>query len=170
MKVSLKNLVMPSCFLAAGLFMSCGETFSRGKATQYCQNFGKTQQELEQILSPDDAREVQVKLDSMAYRDVFNTTKLAKDSSAVAEFNKIAAKYNNRIDKEGHEQGLENIKKDDINAKEYKNITNWEAKTLRQFFIDKFAYRNFFKKNGIMDDNLDKICTQVEEQIKPTLK
>lgn len=161
MNISLKNLVMPSCFLAAGAFISCDNMFAENNAVRYCRNHDKTQLELEQILSDDnETRSVQSKLDSMAYRDIFNSTCAAKDSAAVAQFNKIASKYDNTIEA----RGLDNIKKDGISAREFDEITAVGG-NLRQFKTDKFAYRNFFKKIGIMNDGLDKKCTEFEKEI-----
>ena len=86
MNVSLKTF-MPVA--AAGLLglSACSDVKERAK--DYMQD--RPYSEYAELTNTKNHAFVQSRLDSMAYRDIFNGTKLAEDSASVAEFNKIAA-------------------------------------------------------------------------------
>ena len=87
MKVSSIKTILPVA--AAGLMAlatSCSTATER--AEKYMEETNRTQAELNAIKSGN----VQSKLDSIAYRDIFMGTEAAKDSANLAEFNKIAAR------------------------------------------------------------------------------
>ena len=96
MNVSLKTF-MP--VVAAGLLglNACSHVEERAK--DYMQD--KAYSEFVELTNTSNTTLIQSRLDSLAYRDIFNGTKLANDSASVAEFNKIAAclrGYNNEYD------------------------------------------------------------------------
>lgn len=141
--------------------------------------------------------QTQSSLDSVAYRNVFEGTSLAKDSAAVKTFNRIAAdtrpniKYNeNQADIYNTiSDSLDNKTKDlgitkksfDANQKEYNKITEWRSSGIttrmepmrdkiiatKQFKADSMAYEKFFKDNGILTDNLKKQLKSVAKKVKP---
>lgn len=136
--------------------------------------------------------DMQSSLDSVAYKDIFNGTKAAKDSSKVAEFNKIAAKM--KVDKNinTYNEAFKNLdnkmldmgittKAHKTNLKEYKNYKYTESilwmshsysdnsKVLqcRQFKTDSIAYNQFFKKHNLLNDSVISQITKVSKKIKP---
>lgn len=136
--------------------------------------------------------DIQSSLDSVAYKDIFNGTKAAKDSSKVAEFNKIAAKM--KVDKniKTYEEAFKNLdnktlnmgittKEHKMNLKEYNNyeykksvgrfiynhIDNSKVLQCRQFKADSIAYNKFFKKHNLLNDSVISQITKVSKKIKP---
>lgn len=111
----------------------------------------------------------QSKLDSVAYRDVFNTTPAAKDSSAIAEFNKIA-KENLASSDIYQNKALARV----TSVKEYDNImTNVNKinvstrKTYLQYVTDSIAYRKFFEKHNLLDKNTLDLIKNISKRIRP---
>lgn len=116
----------------------------------------------------------QSKLDSVAFRDVFNSTVAAKDSSKVAEFNKIAATYRASSRTEC-EEILANI----TTLREFNNIKNKASKAgailadystryeYLQHKTDSIAYRRFFEKNNLLNKKTLSRFNQVIKKIKP---
>ncbi len=139
---------------------------------------------------------LQSSLDSVAYRNLFEGTALAKDSARVKEFNDIARKtrpnirsisgesdYNRIID------ALDNKVKDmgitkrdfDANANEYSKIghyrsagigSTWEREldrnvAVHQFKADSLAYEKFFRRNKILTDSVKKEIKNIAKIIKP---
>lgn len=136
--------------------------------------------------------DMQSSLDSVAYKDIFNGTKAAKDSSKVAEFNKIAGQM--KVDKniKTYNEAFKNLdnkildmgittKEHKMNLKEYNNYqctehTGWvrhreidNSKVLqcRQFKTDSIAYNKFFKKHNLLNDSVINQITKVSKKIKP---
>ncbi len=136
--------------------------------------------------------DIQSSLDSVAYKDIFNGTKAAKDSSKIAEFNKIAAKM--KVDKNinTYNEAFKNLdnkmlymnittKEHKMNLKEYKNyeykksvgrfiynhIDNSKILQCRQFKADSIAYNQFFKKHNLLNDSVISQITKVSKKIKP---
>ena len=112
----------------------------------------------------------QSKLDSIAYRDVFNTTEAAKDSSKVAEFNKIANQ--NRSDK------VYKMLADKATVNEYNKISEdaWKKRwnfpsSLELEYIqhknDSIAYRQFFEKHNLLNGKTLKLFNKISKQIRP---
>ncbi len=123
---------------------------------------------------------IQSRLDSMAYRDIFNTIVAAKDSSKVAEFNKIAAtirpSFVSTNAQDCYSEINENLIKQGITVGEHKKIASdsdfvgisWNDIALRFLFnADGWAYRRFFNKIGILDDKLSAKCDSVSQIIMP---
>ena len=176
MKVSFKTF-MPMAVAGMLSLASC-ETVN-DRARKYMSETNRTQMELEELTRGEDEGTIQSRLDSLAYRDIFNSTQAAKDSVHVAEFNKIAAKMRPNvkggdmwgkiaaIDVRMIEEGisikeLEKIDDKDIIFKEDPKRIN-----IRQHYADDWAYRKFFSKIGIMNDSIAKKCDEVSKKIRP---
>ena len=130
-------------------------------------------------------------VDAMAYRDLFYSTELAKDSSAVAEFNKIAQNASlenvkiNRWEVEPLKKHIIYIaKKDGISideADELKSALNKYARRSKwlsicesasaakiQFFSDKYFYENYFKGYNLLNDTIfTKKLKETADCLKP---
>ena len=102
----------------------------------------------------------QAEADSAFYRNIFNQTQAAKDSSAVADFNKIASGMKNlsadrrkslsqEILKNAQENGADIEQTNIIKGVQY--ISNSLAIRTKQKLADSFVYGNLFKKYGITD-------------------
>lgn len=135
--------------LGAMALASC--TQPMGKIKEYCEEYDKSAVEYKECIdkcegkfSPKD----QAVLDSLVYRDLLNTTKLAKDSSAIAEFNKIAA--TNKYDEQKYSDFENNLLENGISTKEYNNIRSHVSPAGRQFESDKVLYGKLFREKGVM--------------------
>jgi len=119
------------------------------------------------------SRTLQSKLDSVAFRDVFNGTNAAKDSSKVAEFNKIAS-----INRTG--SVINTLKGTGISTREFHDIRkeaenmSWSPKKIGevfkeqlQFKTDSIQYRKFFEKHNLLDKKTLKHFNDVCKKIKP---
>jgi len=116
---------------------------------------------------------LQSRLDSVAFRDVLNGTNAVKDSTKVAEFNKIASANRYRSVTEG-------LKNTEISVKEYDKIIkdgrdmSWQFKKLGepfnehvQFKTDSIQYRKFFEKHKLLDKKTLSHFNNVCKKIKP---
>ena len=155
MKVSMKTF-MPVAAAALVTRGACERVVSR--AERYMEN--RPQKELDMLLVGNDGSykehaKIQSRLDSTAFRDIFNGTAAAKDSATVEEFNKIAASY--RADEAATTDGkiVQSIRNKlidkGITVKELGDIYT-PAVTKFQHKADAWAYRNFFNKLGIWHD------------------
>lgn len=159
MKVSLKTF-LPMSVAGAMSLTSC---FSVNDAIDvYCQDNNKTANEYYELYNLPNSVVKTSRLDSLAYRDIFNTTQLAKDSSAVANFNKIAAEYRapknvvgSRPVKEFQRQKAIEV---GMTLNEYKAMDACARPQVRQHFLDKYGYQKFFETNGIWDGNVKAMC------------
>lgn len=173
MKVSSIKTILPVA--AAGLMAlatSCSTATER--AEKYMEETNRTQAELNAIKSGN----VQSKLDSIAYRDIFMGTEAAKDSANLAEFNKIAARLrvpddmyfsetSKYLDDKLAEEGISIKDMNGIKSKE--TFWDWDLVKVnrKQHYADDWAYREFFEKIGIMDEDLAKKCDSISEKIAP---
>ena len=173
MKLSLKTLAP---LAAAGLLVSCNSVTERTK--EYMKKRNYTQQAFNNIKSADECVVLQSKLDSMAYRNIFNSTQAAKDSAKIAEFEKIAASMRpdemyppyhavSSIDDKLSEQGISIRELDEIKAKDSQLDSDVERANMKQHLADDWAYRKFFKKIGILNDSVSKLCDDVSKEIRP---
>ena len=175
MKVSLKTF-MPIATAGMLSLASCETVQDRAK--DYMSGTNRTQKELEEVTNNTNAQTIQYKLDSLAYRDIFNSTQAAKDSTCAAEFNKVAAKM--RPETNG---GMwddiyavdDKLIREGISIKEFNEIKEKDSwlKDARkrvntsQHYADDWAYRKLFEKIGIMNDSIAKKCDEVSEKIRP---
>lgn len=174
MNVSLKTF-MP--VVAAGLLglSACNDVKKRTE--DYMQE--RPYSEFKELTNTDDLTLIQSRLDSMAYRDIFNGTKLAKDSASAAEFNKIAASLRGYSSNDGYFHRKAAIKERLINqgitTKDLSRIDflftigdgDLERANKFQHYADDWAYRKFFTQKGIMTDELSKQCDEVSKKIRP---
>lgn len=166
-------------FIAAStmLFGSCFDNSK--KLHDYMEDKGYKQIELDSVLEATKRYDIdkesavrQKTVDSMAYRDLFNSTSLTGDSAIVAEFNKIAAKASlENIADNSRNIGVkcrEHIYNTAISdgldiegATELKNIlhdlqtvyVNHDAiAAMYQYYSDMYFYGIFFAKNGLLDN------------------
>lgn len=198
MKVSLKAglplMAVGTLFAASSCVSSPLE-----RTKEYMMNAGHNQKELNNVLNGIDADNskslviLQSRLDSAAYRDLFNTTSAAKDSSKVAEFNKIAAKYraefsgSNAQYQRPYEVNADFIKPinslikkltdSNISIKELDEIksrafmSRFDTNTVRlsrlQHYTDDWAYKNFFKKAGLFKGDFPQKIKNLSYQLRP---
>ena len=104
-------------------------------------------------------------LDSLVYRDLLNGSKLAKDSSTVAEFNRIAA--TNRAVSSDFETNLLN---EGLSAKEYNKIRDCINAREQQFLSDKILYGKLFKEKGLMTKDFAKRFLAVSRFADPSVE
>lgn len=122
--------------------------------------------------------DAQSTLDSVAYRQVFDSTQVAKDSAKVAEFNKIAASMRvpQNIKKPQPAEDalfdkLKNAKTEDaLKLKRETTIVYTYNLPAKQHIADSVAYNDFFKNNGLLNEQTKKILKKVEEEIRPVYK
>lgn len=175
--VNIKNIAGALTIASGTLLAGCDGTNVYKRAEQYMQN--KLQKELNEVTSNRSSSmydfsnyaKTQSKLDSAAYRDVFENTHATKDSSKVAEFNKIA-RQNLAISYEDLKVKLANL----ATVKEYGKIQK-EAHSYSklgsftyeymQYKTDSIAYRKFFEKHNLLNKKTLKIFNRVTRQIKP---
>ena len=152
MKVSsitttLQKLIKKILPLAVGAMALIGCQSPSKKIQDYCEGECKSQVEYEKVTK------TQSGLDSLVYRDIFNATSLANDSTAIADFNKIANKtksYYTSFD------FLNATKEASISAKEYSEINkNCGDKLI--YDCEKFLYTKFFKDNDLIPQVSDKL-------------
>ena len=174
MNVSLKTFIPAA---AAGLLALTSCTSVKDRAKTYLADRPYT--EYQALTDTKNKTLIQSRLDSTAYRDIFNGTKLAKDSASVAEFNKIAAEMrgyqpeetdhwnrreavrNTLINKSITIQELDKIEPNDLLIADLQNTNRF------QHDADDWAYRKFFTEKGIMTDELAKKCDEVSKLIRP---
>lgn len=113
---------------------------------------------------------MQSSLDSLAYREIFESSQAAADSAAVNEFNKLAPSMRRALDAPHTSRyDLYNKLGKMVTHKQFKQIKN-EAKgdvlTL-QFKADSVAYRRFFEKHGLLNDSTLKKFTAIAKKIRP---
>ncbi|MBR1618383.1 hypothetical protein IJ674_00645 [bacterium] len=137
---------------------------------------------------------VQSAVDSVAYKDVFNKTPLAKDTNAKAEFKAIAKQTRPDLSP-GTSSGFDEVssaldekikdlniskKAYEANEKEYSSMKttrqSWPGTSTsidydkiiatKQFKADSVAYRKFFKKHDLLKDFAEEL-TKVAKKVKP---
>lgn len=169
------NTIKSSLVATSVILSGCSPYSSPGKAQEYMQN--KPQQELDEVLSSvnkpvkvitlHDYAVVQSKLDSVAYKDIFMTTNAVKDSTKLAEFNKIAG-----IGRMTQGDLTQKLKETGITVKEFDKIIDeapWTEKRYEhfQFATDSINYHKFFKKHNLLNKKTLKMIKDVSKRIKP---
>lgn len=176
----LVNKIKTAIVGASVVLAGCNGPASHENAKKYMMN--KPQKELEAVIEHPNPRKsiyteayvrTQSNLDSVAYRDVFMATNASKDSSKVAEFNKIAAKGKMEM-----HIPTKKLVETNITAKEYHNVLNQVSTTgviylsdnyfeKIQYATDSINYRKFFDKHKLMTPKVEKFFNTVSKQIKP---
>ncbi len=163
---------------AAGTMFFSGCTGNTAKISSYMKNMGANSQEIERIIAGTknndkyvEAVQRQSALDSMAYRNLFNTTELARDSIAISMFNQIASKtalkysvnstYSEKFNKDRCiDRMLEVVCAEDYDEETVEkmkdNCFNLDAQnvslTAYQKEFDKMYYENLFKGLSLTDN------------------
>ena len=123
----------------------------------------------------------QLYMDSVAYRDIFNATHKANDSTAVADFNKIASEMKAGLREEvtprsryttiDPESLKKNLGKLDITLGDYNKIMKethgGDYPIILQYKADSIAYRNFFQRHNLLNDTIIKKIANVTKKIRP---
>ncbi len=178
MNVSMKTVLPITVAAIIAGASSCSSVDDRAKKYMIENNY--SQKDLNSITESLYPTTVQSKLDSAAYRDIFMSTEAAKDSTTVAEFNKIAAKFRASEDAEHYKDKISDIKNKaaeaGISAKTMDIIDNTAdisfihsvriKSNIYQHFVDDWAYRTFFEKIGL-NDSIMKKCDEVSRKIAP---
>lgn len=144
------------------------EEYVNNKASEYVSKYNKSENDYLEITKETNPSLKQAKLDSLAFRDIFNSSSAAKDSEKIAQFNDIARSMQytfNEIDRILVDEGISPKEYDFYSFKLDKDTVDTNTKF--QFFADNWMYRNFFKKIGIMNDSIKKACDNVVKIIKP---
>ena len=175
--VGMKNLMGTLTIASSTLLTGCSGTSVYERAEQYMQD--KPQTEFNEVInngnflggSSKPYITTQSKLDSVAYRDVFESTQGIKDSSKVAEFNKIAQQNRGENLSEVSRKLANNTKAKDYNkiindSRKY-NKVGYFAEEYIQHKTDSLAYRKFFEKHNLLDSKTLKMFNKVSKQIKP---
>lgn len=114
---------------------------------------------------------MQSSLDSLAYREIFNSSQAAADSAAVNEFNKLASSMRRAPETPSYtlNYDLHNKLGKMVTHKQFKQIENETKRDVLtlQFKTDSVAYRRFFEKHGLLNDSTLKKFTAVAKKIKP---
>lgn len=152
----------------ATICASC-ESVADKAAKEYCSINNKSIKEYCEIANEKNETIKMSKLDSMAYRDIFETTHLAKDSNAISEFNNIAAQYRNNqfiTDEEIHNFQMKKAFNENMSYKDFESIKNYKVQWLRQSILDNFAYQKFFKEKGVLSEDVKNMCSKYQNNLK----
>lgn len=176
--VGLRNVTGVLAIVSGTLLTGCSGKFVYERAKQYMQD--KPQTEFNEVVnngdyftrSPEAYIKTQSKLDSVAYRDVFETTQGIKDSSKVAEFNKIAQQNRGENLSEISAKLANKTKVKDYNkiindSRKYYFKPGYYTQEYIQYKTDSLAYRKFFEKHNLLDSKTLKMFNEVSKQIKP---
>lgn len=177
LKQIIGGITIATCTLVGG----CGrQDTSYRRAQEYMQN--RPQLEQFEVLkslnklrqNPIEFAQTQAKLDSVAFKDIFNSTQAVKDSSKVAEFNKLVKvnkiKYlsdinSNLVQASKKHSEYKNIKN---NADTFKNINRHYEYV--QYATDSLKTKHFFDKYKLLDkealSKFNKVCSQISPKIK----
>ncbi len=109
----------------------------------------------------------QADLDSVAYRNIFNSTIAAKDSDKVAQFNEVAGNMKFRFNEIDRILTDEGISPEEYNMGNFKLADDVDTSRAYQHFADSWMYKNLFKKMGILSDSIAKKCDEAAEKTKP---
>ena len=155
---------------AIGAMALVGCTHPINKINDYCRQTDKTIKQYSECVNRNEKiYGYQAILDSLVYRDLLNNSDLAKDSSAIAEFNKISTNSRYRSSLEGRNEVFENfLVESDISTKDYQFIMDKNSPENRQFYADKYLFKKFFTEKGLMTEDFAKKFEHVSTFLKPS--
>lgn len=170
MKISLKTF-LPASMIGAMSLTSCYDPVN-SLTHFYCSENNKTTKDYFNIVNEENLTTKMSKLDSMAYRDIFESTRLAKDSNAVAEFTSIADFYRSNKESEEDTKAFqeETAIEDGMPFKDYNEMIHSASAYLRQHIFDRFAYQKFFQTKGVYNDSVKAKCDKYSDDINRNLK
>lgn len=165
--------------LAAGMLTAC--SYIPNKTDKYFEN--KPVIEYQEFINDCNNRnlnivQAQAKLDSLAYRELFNTTEAINNSDIVNEFNNIA---NIGLSTKNINNVKDNLKNTGLTKKEYdKTIKDNKYRKFLGMYstteynydniqhkVDSINYRNFFEKHNLLDANNLAKFEKITEIIRP---
>lgn len=158
MRLSVKT-VLPVTAASIMTLSSCSRSV-RSRAFDYAVINRKSYTEVLNVIQAQSEGIQQAKLDSLAFRDIFNSTQVAKDSDKIVKFEAIAQDMQstpNEIDRILTDEGIKSSSQD----------ANMQKEENFQYFADNSMYRKFFNQIGIMNDSLKNICDIASLIIKP---
>ena len=166
MKVSAKTL-LPIMALGT-MAMAHGQSNVVSRSVDYATKYLSTNNDVLELSNYDLESVQQAKLDSLAFRNIFNQTSAANDEERVAEFESIANDMQctfNEIDRILTDEGIteEEYPYDSFNL----DMDTLDNSPHYQYFADNWMYRKFFERIGIMTDSVKKACNRVSGIIKP---
>ena len=110
----------------------------------------------------------QAVLDSLVYRDLFNSSMLAKDSSAITEFNNISTTYRyNSASPAKIDEFNKKIASSGLSPDNCKQITLKLLPENRQFVADKFLFKKFFTEKGVMNEDFASKFERISAFLNP---
>ena len=178
MNISLRTF-FPAIALSAATLVSCSnDSDILSVARQYCVENNKTVEDYNNIENTEGRDKKMSKLDSIVYSDIFKTTKLVKDSSKVAEFNKIAAKNRSKFAYEVGYPFYDDVICSSLNKiaanngmllKDYEKMQEINDIAYRQNYIDNSVYKKFFRDNDVLDKNIEAKCNAYSKKISKSL-
>ena len=167
--------------MAAGILSACQGGSVAKKTEAYFQD--KPQLEYQEFVNDCKNRKLnkcqaQGKLDSLAYRDLFNATEAVNKSEVVKEFNEIAK---NSASVQNVKDLFDHLSATNISRAEYLKVIENSTEEMMygwtsssdvkysqvQHRADSIYYRNFFEKHGLLDSaNLTKF-NEITEKLRP---
>ena len=153
--------------LAAGMLSACTNAYIPNKTKEYFQD--KPALEYQEFVNDCKNRTLnsiqsQAKLDSLAYREIFNATEAAKDSEIIKEYNEIANIGLNTLSYKELKQNLANT---GITLNEYNKTWKIISFNKKQHKIDSISYRQFFEKHNLLDAENTAKFNEITEKIRP---
>ena len=170
-KTTIQNPLKRVFPLALGALTLVSCQSSIGRIKDYCWQFDKSAKDCTSYINSAGAASPsnkQAVLDSLVYRDLLNNSVLAKDSSAVAEFNKISTNSRYRSSLEGGNEVFDKfLVESNISTKDYQDIMNRNSPVNRQFYADKYLFKKFFTEKGLMTEDFAKNFEMVSKFLRP---
>lgn len=173
MKISLKTFFPMAMAVSGAIALTSCDGHSIDKITsEYCLNNGKTEKDFKNIASTKDDSYKISKLDSIAYRDIFETTNLAVDSAKIAEFNKLASSCRAPEDYSVDISTFQKNKATEAGMlhKDFQTMTSYGKTSIRQNLLDNFVYKKFFLENGVLNKNVEQKCDEYSRNVISTLE
>jgi hypothetical protein len=160
--------------LAAGMLSACNYTPDKTKEYFADKSVLEYQEFVDNCNNKQfDKTQAQAKLDSLAYREIFNATEATKDFQIVKEFNNIANMgLRNKAEKNLASTGISlneynKILKTSTERGGYLNSQKFTDQAKVQHRADSILYRRFFEKHGLLNsENLAKF-EKLTEKIRP---
>ena len=166
--------------LAAGMLSACTNTYIPDKTKEYFAD--KPALEYQEFVNDCAHRTLnsmqsQAKLDSLAYREIFNASEAVNNSDIVKEYNEIANKGINTSDRDNVKKNLASIGlplseynkiiKTSTERGGYWGIQGFTGVAKIQHSADSISYRQFFEKHNLLDTENTAKFNEITEKIRP---
>lgn len=164
-KPIIQNPIKKLMPFALGAMTVVGCAGPTDKIKEYCEITNKTGKEYVECINGKSSNpDWQATLDSMVYRDLLNTTNLAKDSATIAEFNKLSTSFRY---KSSESEITKKFLDAGVSAKYYNDYKEEPGPTARQFLIDGFIFGKFFTEKGLMSGEFKKSFEHLTSYLNP---